>query len=95
MATYIDVAALVGIKISTSGALSTNGSTYTVPSGSYAEVSVIAPGTGQSDNNIMLMKVVPAGGVITRTDASSISISGVSLSISNAVINYVVFTNNQ
>ena len=91
MATYLDVASLVGIKISTSGSVSA-GNSYTVPADSFAYAFFNYP-TATTFNPIA---VVPAGGVLAVSSGGQATLNAVNKGpTSGGSITYVVFTNNQ
>tara|TARA_Y100001938_G_scaffold88537_1_gene121371 strand:- start:1378 stop:1665 length:288 start_codon:yes stop_codon:yes gene_type:complete len=95
MATYLDVASLVGIKIHSSGVIS-NG-TVNVPAGNYyALASIINAESSGSNFNSLQSIVVGAGEAMVVTAGGQASISGVNLGeASGSKINYVIYTNNQ
>jgi len=97
MATYIDVASLVGIKIHSSGVLDVN-ETVTVPSGCYAQFSIQDVGnTPFRDQNIM---IAGAGTTFGLTAANEFTLNGITgapaaASGSTNHVHYVIFQNNQ
>ena len=95
MATYLDVASLVGIKIHSAGVIS-NG-TVTVPAGSYyALCSVINSNSSGSTYNALQSIVVGAGEAMAVSAGGQASVSGTSIGgASGSKINYVIYTNNQ
>ena len=102
MATYLDVASLVGIKISAMGSLTKGDGAYTVPSDSYAEVYLMRPQSevpGDSADHIMANKVIAvAGETIEYASGGDITVGSVILDNVNATtarVKYLVFTNNQ
>ena len=95
MATYLDVASLVGIKIHSSGVIS-NG-TVNVPAGNYyALCSVINEEANSSTYNSLQSIVVGAGEAMAVNVAGQASVSGINLGPNgDSKINYVIYTNNQ
>jgi len=96
MATYIDVAALVGIKIHSSGVLDNN-ETVTVPASCYAQFSIQdASNTAFKDQSIMI-----AGGGTTFgfNGSNEFLLNGVTTDLANNGstnhCHYVIFSNNQ
>lgn len=95
MATYIDVAALVGIKIHSSTVLDGVGETVTVPSGGYALVTAVSSSATSAVTINDSMQIVGAGGVITKNGANTYEINGYEKSANGVKVNVVIFINNQ
>lgn len=101
MATYVDVTALVGIKISSTGSLSKGDSAFTVPSNSYAEVNILTSETNvlASSRDIYANIIIAvAGDTINYQSNGDIVIGGVTITEHDHVftrVKYVCFTNNQ
>ena len=102
MATYLDVASLVGIKISAMGSLTKGDGAYTVPSDSYAEVYIMRPQThvaGTEAKEVFANKVIAvAGETIEYDSGGDITVGSVvmdNVNITTARVKYLVFTNNQ
>lgn len=93
MATYLDVGALIGIKMVSSGTLAGN-SSFTVPANSFAIASVYTQGGNQQDTTAALIKIVPAGVVIATTSTTA-TFGGKGHTLSAPVVGFVVFSNNQ
>ena len=103
MATYLDVAALVGIKIHSSGKLSV-GESVTVPSGNYyALVQLFHPAMTTSGNTNDMPSPLIAGSnqaiAISSTGGGNgaFSIGGhdVGSTVVGITAQYVIFQNNQ
>ena len=101
MATYLDVASLVGIKISSTGSLTKGDSAFTVPSNSYAEIYILStePNLASGSVDIYANKIIAvAGDTIDYQSGGNIVIGGVTVTSQNnafARVKFVVFTNNQ
>ena len=101
MATYLDVASLVGIKISSTGSLTKGDSAFTVPSNSYAEIYILStePNLASGSVDIYANKIIAvAGDTIDYQSSGNIVIGGVTVTSQNnafARVKFVVFTNNQ
>ena len=101
MATYLDVAALVGIKISSTGSLARGDSAVTVPSNSYAEIYILSTeaNLANGSEDIYANKIIAvAGDTIDYQSGGNIVIGGVTITSQNnafARVKFVVFTNNQ
>lgn len=97
MATYIDVAALVGIKIHSSGNLAA-GDSVTVPTGSfYALVTYINTNIGVGDTHkIQAPMIVGNNQAMAIGAGGQFSIGGVNIGYaSGSTAQYVIYTNNQ